>query len=133
IRVSLEINLFFQRIMKEHLFFIETNLQPVEAKNIATAKMLKQQFEQLLADTVYYANGMISEKVIQSQEIVTPFTLRAEELNAMLTGANINTQITKDECKLRSGSNFNYQAWLGNVVVNINNRSYSLLREIIAF
>ena len=133
IQVSIEINLFFQRIMKEHLFFIETNLQPVEADNIAKAKMLKQQFEQLLADTVYYANGVVSEKAIQSDEIVTPFTLRAEELNAMLTGAKINTQITKDECKLSSRSNGNYQAWLGNVVTNMNNRSYSLLRETIVF
>ncbi|MGI6748811.1 MAG: DUF2935 domain-containing protein [Anaerovoracaceae bacterium] len=35
IRVSLVINLFFQRIMKEHLFFIEVSLQPAMPDYIA--------------------------------------------------------------------------------------------------
>lgn len=72
IRYSIEVNLFFQRIMKEHLFFIETNLQPIENAFILKANMLKQGFEQLLAETVYYANGVISESAIKSNEIVTP-------------------------------------------------------------
>ena len=52
VRVSLEINLFFQRIMKEHLFFVETSLPPVETTAIHEASALKQGFEQLLGHTV---------------------------------------------------------------------------------
>ena len=64
--ISLEINLFFQRIMKEHLFFIETALQPVDAGRIAEANALKISFEHLLAETVSYADGVISENAIKS-------------------------------------------------------------------
>ena len=133
IRVSLETNLFFQRIMKEHLFFIETNLQPVAAACIAEAKMLKQSFEQLLAQTVYYANGAISECAIKSHEFVTPYTLRAEQVNSILTGADIDFGITKSEYELVSDPNFYYSEWLENEVYNLNRSSYYLLKEVIAF
>lgn len=149
IRISIEVNLFFQRIMKEHLFFIQTNLQPVAAAYIVKANMLKQGFEQLLAGTVYYANGIISENVIKSNEIVTPFTLRAEKVNSKLTGAGINIGITKREyelvgiqmreCKsnsMQKGANikdYHYDEWLENVVQDLNMRSYYLLKEVIAF
>ena len=51
IRISLETNLFFQRIMKGHSFFIEISLTPVETALIAEAEALKEGFEQLLAET----------------------------------------------------------------------------------
>lgn len=133
IQVSIEVNLFFQRIMKEHLFFIETNLQPVEAANIKKADMLKQSFEQLLLETVYYANGVISEYAIQSNEIVTPYTLRAEEVNSALTGASLDTRITICEYELVGTPNSYYSEWLENAVYDLNNRSYCLLEETIAF
>lgn len=65
IRISLETNLFFQRIMKEHMFFIETSLQPVEAANIAEADVLKRSFEQLMAETIPYANGVVSKGAVE--------------------------------------------------------------------
>ena len=46
IRISVEVNLFFQRIMKEHLFFLQTNLQPAAHKYIEKANTLKKRFEQ---------------------------------------------------------------------------------------
>ncbi|MEG6615822.1 DUF2935 domain-containing protein [Peptococcaceae bacterium 1198_IL3148] len=133
IRVSLEINLFFQRIMKEHLFFIQTNLQPVEADLIEEANVLKHSFEQLLEETVRYANGVISEDAIRSNEIVTPYTLRAEQVNSRLTGASLNIGITKAELDLVSNPNCDYGEWLENEVSTLNDRSYNLLLEVIAF
>ena len=55
IRKSLEINLFYQRIMKEHLFLIETHLPCVETEYIAEANILKLSFEEILAETVILA------------------------------------------------------------------------------
>jgi hypothetical protein len=132
IRVSLEINLFFQRIMKEHLFFIETNLQPVVPAYITEARVLKQGFEDLLAETVYYANGIISENAIKSNEFVTPYTLRAEEVNSMLTGASLNTGITKAELGLVSNPSHGYRNWF-NIACSLNTRSLNLLVKVIAF
>jgi hypothetical protein len=60
IRISLETNLFFQRIMKEHMFFIETSLQPVEAANIAEADVLKRSFEQLKNNSIRAIRTLIA-------------------------------------------------------------------------
>mgnify|MGYP000117608200 CR=1 FL=1 len=133
IRKSLETNLFFQRIMKEHLLFIETDLQPVEAANIEEAKILKDSFEELLAETVTYANGIVSEDALRSNEFVTPYTLKAEEVYKTLTGASINTVITRAELALTSGTGCCYPEWLEQAVYDINARSLNLLGEVIAF
>ncbi len=119
--------------MKEHLFFIETNLQPVEAANIAKANALKQSFEQLLAETVIYANGAVSEQSIKSNQFVTPYTLRAEEVNSRLTGASLNTAITKAELELVGNLKCNYEEWLESIVWDLNTRSLCLLEDVIAF
>ncbi|TJX13446.1 DUF2935 domain-containing protein [Tissierella creatinini] len=133
IRVSLETNLVFQRLMKEHLFFIETSLRPVEDANIQEAKILKMSLEHLLSETVVYADGVISEDSIESHEFVTPFTLRAEEATMELAGADINTDITKAELQLRSNSNSDYEDWLEGVVRDLNNRTLNILKEVIEF
>ena len=133
ILISMEINIFFQRIMKEHLFLIETNLQPVECDYIEEAKMLKQNFEQLLSETVYYGSGVISESSIRSNEFVTPYTLRAEEVTSMFTGAKIDTRITKAEYELGKASKYNYRKDLEKVAHDINSKSYCLLEDVIAF
>ncbi|HHW49207.1 MAG TPA: DUF2935 domain-containing protein [Clostridiaceae bacterium] len=133
IKISIETNLFFQRIMKEHLFFIQTNLQPVNHAYIAEANMLKQGFEKLLAETVHYARGVVSEDALQSNEIVTPYTLRAEEVSSMLTGASLDTGITRSEYKLAGTPNCYYTEWLENAVYGLNGRSCFLLEKVIVF
>lgn len=130
--ISLEINLFFQRIMKEHLFFIETALQPVDAGRIAEANALKISFEHLLAETVSYADGVISENAIKSNEIVTPFTLRAEEISSRLTGASLNTNITRAEMEMTGISSYGRELHLEDAVANLNARTLNLLKDVIA-
>jgi len=136
IRISLEINLFFQRIMKEHMFFIETSLSPVETAYIAEANALKEGFEHLLSETVYYANRAISISVINSNELVTPYTLRAEEVNSRLTGAGINTGITEAEYELVGLSSFPGDYYRGSselIVSDLNQRTMNLLERVINF
>ncbi|HHZ14092.1 MAG TPA: DUF2935 domain-containing protein [Clostridiales bacterium] len=133
IRISLETNLFFQRIMKEHMFFIETSLQPVEAANIAEADVLKRSFEQLMAETIPYANGVVSKGAVESNEFVTPYTLRAENVTSKLTGASINTSITKAEEQLVGNGNIDNPEWLEKAVREINARSLNMLGEVIEF
>ncbi len=118
--------------MKEHLFLLQTNLQPVEGANIAKADLLKQSFERLLQETVYYANGLVSEYSLQSNEFVTSYTLQAEEITARLTGVEINTEITRAEMEL-VGDSRRYEEWQKTVASDINNRSISLLQEVISF
>ena len=54
----------------------------------------------MASETVHYANRAISEDAIKSNEFVTPYTLKAEEVTSKLTGASIDTDITKDEYDL---------------------------------
>ena len=58
IRISLEVNLFFQRIMKEHLFFIETALHPPANNHIAEAKTLKE----MCSKTLPYGGGKLCKR-----------------------------------------------------------------------
>lgn len=132
VRISLETNLFFQRIMKEHLFFIETNLQPVVPELIKKTRGLKEDFEALLAETVRYANGAVSEHALKYNEFVTPYTLKAEEVNSKLTGAGINTAITKAELSMTCNQRYNYCNCL-NTVGYRNNETLKLLDCVIEF
>lgn len=136
IMISLEINLFFQRLMKEHLFFIEVSLTPAETVHIAEARALKVDFEQLLSETVHYANRAITENVINSNELVTPYTLRAEELTSMLTGAGLNTEITKAEYELEGlpviPGDY-YRESSESIIRNLNQRAIALLEKVISF
>ncbi len=131
IQISLETNLFFQRIMKEHLFFIETSLPLINKSEMDEANILKKSFEALLAETVIFGNCAVRNEVLQSNEIVTPFTLRAEEISSKLTGASLNMEITEAEYDLKSDPNFNYTEWLEEKICNINMRSINLLKEVI--
>ncbi|HPQ11270.1 MAG TPA: DUF2935 domain-containing protein [Bacillota bacterium] len=131
VRLSLEINLFFQRIMKEHLFFIETSLPPAAANLMLDARRLKESFEELLHETVFYANGVISNETIKAEEIVTPYTLQAEEITARLTGAMINTAITESELAL-TGNDGEDNSCLFEVVNSINERAINLVSSTIA-
>lgn len=133
IQISLETNLFFQRIMKEHLFFIGANLPPAAASYIAEAHVLKSSFESLLSESVMLAKGALRKEVLESNELVTPYTLRAEEITAKLTGGSIDTSITKAELNLKHDPNFDYTIELGEKVQDINHRSLNILEEVIKF
>lgn len=133
IRSSLELNLFFQRIMKEHLFFIETSLHPVASNYIEEANLLKQSLEEVMLETLIFANGAISQEAIDSKELVTEYTLPAEEITSKLTGSSINTSITNYELNLVNDPHFQYTEPLEAWVSNLNTRSSNLLKEIIMF
>lgn len=119
--------------MKEHLLLIETHLPCVETGYIMEANILKKSFEELLSETVILANGMISEEAINSKEIVTDYTLPAEEITSQLTGASINTRITEAELALTARPNHDCTDWFEDTICNLNMRSRNLLRDVIAF
>ena len=57
ITTSLDLNVFFLRIMKEHSFFLEIGFTPRDAKMAQEARNLKIGFERLLSEAVELANG----------------------------------------------------------------------------
>lgn len=99
---SLELHLFFGRIMKEHSLFLKAGFTPVNLNFSAKAEFYKNEFEKLLSRAVILSNGKISGKVLNSGEIVTEFTLVAERQTEKLTGIPINSNITRRELNMSS-------------------------------
>jgi hypothetical protein len=134
IRQSLELHLFFARIMKEHSFFLEVGFTPKDSNYIDEADAFRIQFDRLLADAISISDGAISEEVLQSGEIITPFTLHAEEASAYFTGVKIPTNITKAEIGLVGESFFrDNQTLFEERVFEINNRAMELTRGLAIF
>jgi hypothetical protein len=130
---SLELNLFFLRIMKEHLFFIQSALSPKDTSLIYQANTLRIQFEKLLSDAVTLAAGMISAEVKTSQEIITPFTLNAERTTRHYTDIPINTHITQAEIALIGYPNLMGEPILEQKVFILNRKAVGLTNNLIQF
>lgn len=134
IRQSLELHLFFARIMKEHSFFLELGFTPKDSNYKDEADGFRMQFDRLLADVISISDGTISNEVLQSGEIVTPFTLQAEEASAYYTGVKIPINITKAERGLIGESFFRDNNTLFEErVFELNNRAMELTRGLAVF
>jgi hypothetical protein len=97
VQYSLELNLFFLRIIKEHLIFAAASLPPKNRDLTDKLIGMKASFEKLLDRTVDMSRGVISPEVLNSGELVTEFTLPAEEATQELAGVPIDTEITKKQ------------------------------------
>ncbi|MGN1116520.1 MAG: DUF2935 domain-containing protein [Candidatus Ornithomonoglobus sp.] len=131
---SLELHLFFARIMKEHSLFLESGFTPANSALSKKAEWFKLQFEQLLSDVVGLSGGRVRQPVIDSEEIVTKFTLNAERQTSRFTGIGINTGITDRELRLRGkngGEKVNPQ--LHGKIAGLNRRAIRLLNGLIEF
>lgn len=99
---SLELHLFFGRIMKEHSFFLKAGFTPADPSFISKAEFFKTEFERLLSRAVSLSNGVVSKEALNSGEIVTEFTYLAEKQTEKFTGISINKDITNRELRLSS-------------------------------
>lgn len=98
---SLEQHLFFARIMKEHAFFLKVGFLPPNANLANEGEQLLRQFESLLSRTISLSNRVVRSRVLDSGEIFTEFTDRAERQTQRLTGTSLNRSLTAREMQLR--------------------------------
>lgn len=132
IKSSLELHLFFGRIMKEHAIFLQLGFMPKNNECICEAKWYKGQFEKLLSDAVKLSDCIISPEVLNSGEIVTNFTHGAERKTEELTGVKIDSNITLQELKLRSDNHY-MMPDISNDVCCLNEAALHLLDGFINF
>ena len=130
---SLELHLFFGRIMKEHSLFLEAGFTPKNTKLSKEADNYKISFERLLLDTLRVSNERIRKSILDSGEIFTDFTLNAEKKTSYYTGIGINSKITLMEKELKCNSTSNIDTKVVNCVKSINNRAIKLLDGLIEF
>ena len=91
---SLELHLFFGRIMKEHALFLQAGFTPAAPSFSEKAAFYRSEFEKILNETVSLSNGIVGNEVLCSGEVMTEFTALAEKQTEQLTGIPINKEIT---------------------------------------
>ena len=79
INLSLELHLFFDRIMKEHSFFLEMGFTEKNNEDKKIANYFQRAFSDILNKVIYLADGKVSNNLLTSGEIVTNNTLEAEK------------------------------------------------------
>ena len=133
VRQSLEIHLFFARIMKEHSFFLEVGFTPRDSNFTKTADTFRREFDALLREVISLSNGVVSPAVLQSGEVTTQYTLSAEMASAYFTGVDIQTKLTQAEAGLMSGGMFQANPMQERKVHELNQRAIKLITSLIQF
>jgi len=133
IRQSLELHLFFARIMKEHSFFLEAGFTQKDSSLIHQADVFRMEFASLLAEAISLSSGIVSPSVLQSGEIVTPYTLKAERVSAYFTGVNIQTSLTQAEMGLVGDGMMIGSPILEQRVFRLNQKAMELITALAQF
>lgn len=132
VRLSLELHLFFDRIMKEHSFFLEAAFTGKDGELKKIANDFQKMFADILNRVVNLADGHVSRELLDAGEIVTNNTLEAENKTNNLTGSALDTNITLKETKLKSG-NINVTNQLVNEISLINKETLPAIENLIYF
>jgi hypothetical protein len=123
--------------MKEHAFFLQISFTPKDYNLMNQADSFRKSFDALLADAAVLSNGIVDSAILQSGEVITPYTLKAEMVSSYYTGIPLQTGITQSEAGLAGGSIENgrslEQSGLEQKVYTLNNNAINLIQSIIQF
>lgn len=133
---SLELHLFFARIMKEHALFLKVGFLPPNQSLAREGERFLRQFEWLLSRTINLSNHIVRSRVLKSGEIVTEFTDRAERQTQRLTGTFIDRRLTARELRLIGWNccdTLVVSQHLVNLVRQLNRNGLSLVNRLIDY
>lgn len=133
VRHSLELHLFFARIMKEHSFFLEVAFTPRDSNYTQKADEFRREFDRLLGEVVSLSNGVVSNSVLQSGEVITPYTQNAETATSYFTGIRIPTELTQMEANLMGGGLTGFNPMMEERVYLLNRKAMALISDLIQF
>lgn len=133
VRISLETHLFFARIMKEHSWFLQVGFVQKDAVWAREADRFRRQFEEFLRRVVNVSNHVISGSVLSSEELVTPFTIMAEQKTGSLSGIPIDNRISQMEKRLQAGSMCEVSRESVRQVGRLNQEAIRMLNGLIGF
>ncbi len=130
---SLGLNLFFARIMKEHSFFLQVAFTPRDKDFSRTADEFRMAFDRFLGDVIAASDQAVDPAFLRSGEIVTPYTLDAEEATKFYTGVDIATELTRMEEDMSAGRMDGMDRTTTGRVDRLNNRALDLVGKLIGF
>ena len=129
---SLELDTFFLRIMKEHSFFIEAAFPQKNSNLIQQADGFKKHFAMLLTQAVQLADGILPQEFLTAGEIVTNYTLSAEQTTEFYSGSPLFTDITRAELSMGGDGNPNAAALVDQVNC-LNQQAISAVQGLIDY
>ena len=133
VTLSLELHLFFARIMKEHAFFLTAGFTPADSEFAREAEFYKQNFEVLLHRAIRLGDGVIGRSVLDSGELLTEFTASVEKQTQGFTDIPIDQTLTQMEARLRCGGEARPLPALYRQVRQLNQTALTLLDGLIGF
>ncbi|WP_136479323.1 DUF2935 domain-containing protein [Acetivibrio thermocellus] len=133
IKQSLGLHLFFARIMKEHSFFLEVGFTSKDSGFIQQADAFRREFDGILGETISLSNSVVNPEILQSGEVITPFTLNAEMATIYFTGVRIPTQLTQAEAILAGSDIITANPVLERHVSVLNQRAINATAALIQF
>lgn len=136
VRLSLELNLFFLRIVKEHNVFAAASLPPKSMPISTKLISMNRNLDRLLSMTISLSKGKVSQEVMTSGELITRRTLPSENAFQALTGIPINTAITVSEANLGFRTCYDCRfGMMGNAenISNLNRQILKAVNEVINF
>ncbi len=129
---SLISNLYYLWELREFSARIEVSFPPIYQEYIKKSKELARKAEIISKKAAKYANNSLPESVINSEIIITPYTLQLELLTEKLFGIDIDTSITELEKSIRPG-NINPTKEQVTEMETINEESRKVANEFIEF
>ncbi|SHI23295.1 protein of unknown function [Sporobacter termitidis DSM 10068] len=133
IQLSLESNLFWVRIMKEHAIFIESAMPPPLNHIARQAEHFKQQFAVLLSETIRHANGLVSSGALQSGQYYTNFTEAAEQAVQNSTGIGTDGYLTQMEYNIEPLTTYSITPETEDAVNQLNGYILNMVNAFAAF
>ncbi|EOR27681.1 MULTISPECIES: DUF2935 domain-containing protein [Clostridium] len=130
--LSLELHLFYTKIMRDHAIFLEAGFPQKNTKLSKEADEYKVQFEKYLIDIIKLSKGIVKEDILESKELYTEYTLNAENKTQYYTGIEINPKITDMQSKIKSKNNEINERTINNIR-KFNSRVIKLLDDFIDF
>lgn len=131
--MSLELDLFFLRIMKEHSFFLEAAFTPKNADLAQNADVFARHFSMLLQMAVNLSNGVLSPAAIASGQYYTIYTIDAERFSQYYSGIQIDSMITEREQSLQPGMGSGSAQGLEASVYELNRKAVDAVSSLINF
>jgi len=119
--------------MKEHSIFLEAAFTPKDKNLIDQADNFKNKFTSLLSQAISLSEGVIPSRVLESNEIVTQYTMDAENATQFATGIIIDSSITAMENSLSPSMNNTNISALTDQVYMLNQHSITATTMIIKF
>lgn len=133
VQQSLINSLYYLRTLREFSINIELSFFENNQDNINIARDFRKNFEELSRRAINLAQNKLDEKLLNSDIIVTPYTLDSEILTEKLFDIDIDTTLTEQELNLVAGSNEEITSDIIDEITELNNDIYVVTKNFIDF